>query len=195
MGAADRRCSVWFERDGEWKVGMRALRDILLDTPLEEGFKWRGPVYSYGGANLAMIFGVADGFGVSFFRGVLLGDPQGLLELPGPNSRSARYLKFREENAVAASEDVLRAFIEEAIDLQAKGVRVELDPDDLDLPPELVEALDDDPQLAEAFAGLTPGRRRGWAIQIGGAKKPETRRSRIERARPEILAGRGIHDR
>jgi uncharacterized protein YdeI (YjbR/CyaY-like superfamily) len=64
-----------------------------------------------------------------------------------------------------------------------------------DLPPELVEALDSDADLAEAFAGLTPGRQRSWALHVAGAKQAATRRARIEKAAPAIRAGRGWNER
>ena len=61
----------------------------------------------------------------------------------------------------------------------------------LDLPDELIEALDADPALAEAFHALTPGRQRSHVLALASAKAPATRRVRIERLRPRILAGKG----
>ena len=61
--------------------------------------------------------------------------------------------------------------------------------------PELVAALDADPELAEAFHALTPGRRKSYVLNLNAAKKPETRASRIERFRDRILAGKGTTER
>lgn len=65
----------------------------------------------------------------------------------------------------------------------------------IELVEELQDRLDRDPQLAEAFASLTPGRQRGYNIHISGAKQAKTRESRIEKCVPKILAGKGFHDR
>ncbi|MBL8960112.1 MAG: YdeI/OmpD-associated family protein, partial [Gemmatimonadetes bacterium] len=65
----------------------------------------------------------------------------------------------------------------------------------LDLPEELAEALASDTELAEAFYALTPGRQRSYVINLSGAKKPETRVSRIAGFRDKILAGKGALDR
>jgi uncharacterized protein YdeI (YjbR/CyaY-like superfamily) len=63
------------------------------------------------------------------------------------------------------------------------------------LPAELTAALDGYPAFAAAFAGLTPGRRRGWVIHFSRAKQAATRASRIAKAKPRILRGKGMHDR
>ena len=60
---------------------------------------------------------------------------------------------------------------------------------------ELVAALDADPALAEAFAALTPGRQKSWALFLNDAKTPATRLSRIEKGRARIIAGKGATER
>lgn len=62
---------------------------------------------------------------------------------------------------------------------------------DILLPDELTDALDADPEMADAFAGLTPGRQRSYVIALRSAKKPETRIARIARLRDRILTGKG----
>lgn len=65
----------------------------------------------------------------------------------------------------------------------------------LDLPDELVEAMDGDPDLAEAFHALTPGRRKSYVINLAMAKTSATRVARIEKFRVHILAGKGATER
>jgi uncharacterized protein YdeI (YjbR/CyaY-like superfamily) len=60
-----------------------------------------------------------------------------------------------------------------------------------DLPDELVEASDSDPEPAKAFNHLTRGRQKSYVINLNGAKKSATRVSRIERFLAHILAGKG----
>jgi uncharacterized protein YdeI (YjbR/CyaY-like superfamily) len=59
----------------------------------------------------------------------------------------------------------------------------------------LTDAMDADPELAEAFHRLTPGRQRSYVIALGSAKSAATRVSRIARLRPNILAGKGATER
>ena len=49
--------------------------------------------------------------------------------------------------------------------------------------------------LAEAFARLTPGRQRSYAIALASAKTSATRTTRIGRFRDRILAGKGATER
>ncbi len=59
---------------------------------------------------------------------------------------------------------------------------------------ELQNRLDGNPQLAEAFAALTPGRQREYNFHISQAKQPKTRESRIDKCEPKILAGLGFRE-
>ncbi len=66
---------------------------------------------------------------------------------------------------------------------------------ELAFPEELTEALDADPELAEAFHALTPGRQKSYAFALNQARQSATRIARIEKFRPRILAGKGALDR
>ena len=57
------------------------------------------------------------------------------------------------------------------------------------------DTIDDDPELAEAFEELTPGRQRGWVLHFSDAKQSETRTRRIEKTRSKIIAGKGRNER
>lgn len=195
MGVSDPRIDRWLAKDRPWRDEMAALRDIILEEDVTEALKWRQPCYAAHGGNIGILGSLKETAFVSFFKGVLLEDPDGRLQEPGPNSRSARYMKFRDNDEIAQDADKLRGFLRQAIANEAAGRTVDLPKDDIEIPDELAEALDSDAELAEAFAALTPGRRRGWALHVGGAKKSETRTARIEKARDAILDGKGMHDR
>lgn len=194
MGERNPRFEKFFDRDTPWKAEKIALRDIVLEFPLTEELKWRQPVYCLDGGNVCTVDGYSSRAVLSFFKGALLTDPEGLLEPPGPNSRAARIVPFASVEEVAERADALRAMIAEAIENEKAGRKVDLPADDFDLPDELSDALDADAELRAAWEALTPGRRRGWVIQIGGAKQAKTRESRVEKAVPLIMDGKGIHD-
>lgn len=191
----DRRVQVWFDRLTQWQDEAFALRQILSDVGLEETFKWRGPCYTHAGGNIVFLGVFKDCVSLGFFKGVLLKDPFALLALPGENSRIARVFKCRSVQDIRANEQALRELLAQAMRLEAVGAKVDLPDAEPDLPEELVSALEQDEDLNAAFAALTPGRQRGWAIAIGQAKQSTTRVARIAKARPLILMGKGIHDR
>ncbi|NND19076.1 MAG: hypothetical protein HKN98_10910 [Silicimonas sp.] len=192
---ADRRVGVFVSKADRWQDELAALRSILLDTDLTETFKWRQPVYTWRGANVAILWAFKDNCGLGFFKGALLSDPEGVLEAPGENTRAARKFPFRSAAEVRAGEPIIRAYVAEAIEVERKGLKVDLPKDDLALPDELTQAFAADPDFAAAFEALTPGRRRSWVLHISQAKKPETRVARIEKAEPKIRAGKGWNER
>ncbi|WP_417525196.1 YdeI/OmpD-associated family protein [Marinovum sp.] len=195
MGTPDRRCGIWFDKRESWQAELRALRAMLLDTPLDEAFKWRGPVYCAHGSNVAVVWGLKERCALAFFKGVLLDDPEGLLVAPGPNSRSVRMLTFADLSEIEGRAAVIRDYTLRAIAVEAAGLRVDFPKDDLERPDELVDALDADPDLSAAFDALTPGRQRGYILHISGAKQSSTRAKRVEKWAPRILEGKGMHDR
>ena len=195
MSQQDPRIEAFFADAPRWRAELAALRAILLDSGLAEEWKWRSPCYALDGANVALLWGFKEECRLGFFKGVLLQDPKGILVAPGENSRSSRTLNFTSLDEIRHMEGVIRDYVRDAIDLEKAGCKVELPKDDLAPPAELVAILEADATLKQAFEALTPGRRRGWILHFSQPKQPATRRSRIEKAAPRILAGKGMHDR
>ena len=179
---------------GQWPSEMTALRPILVDAGLTEGLKWRKPCYAHGDANICIMQEMKDFLALMFFKGALLEDPAGVLREQGPNSRSARRIEFRSVDEVTALAATIAEYVEEAIDVEESGAEVGPAPEP-EYCDELRHRLDDDPEFREAFESLTPGRRREYHLHISGAKKTETRESRIDKLAPRILAGKGMRDR
>jgi uncharacterized protein YdeI (YjbR/CyaY-like superfamily) len=194
MAAMDERVEQAFGNATIWSDEAQRLRRVLLDCNLTEELKWRQPCYSFDGKNIVIIQRMKDFLALLFFKGSLLKDPDGILEPPGPNSRVGRRIRFTGVQDVVAKEASVRAYVREAIDVEKAGLSVEKETD-LDLPDELVSALEADPDLKAAFDRLTPGRQRGYALHVSGAKQSRTRAARIEKCRDRILAGKGLTDR
>ena len=195
MTQSDPRIDAFFADAERWGEELRALRAILLDSGLAEEWKWRSPCYTFDGANVALLWGFKEECRLGFFKGVLLEDPHQILVAPGENSRSSRTLNFTSMAGIERQEDVIRDYLREAIELEKAGLKVDLPKDDLDPPAELTAILGRDDALRAAFEALTPGRRRGWILHFSQPKQPATRMSRIEKAAPRILSGKGMHDR
>lgn len=129
-----------------------------------------------------------------FFKGALLEDTHGQLRSQGENTQSAMRLEFTDEAQVKYP--VVASYVKQAIRVEQSGLKVDFKArDDLELPDELSKVLKTDAKLAEAFAGLTPGRQRGYVLHITAAKQSKTRTARAEKCIPQILAGKGLNDR
>ncbi|MBS0563057.1 MAG: YdeI/OmpD-associated family protein [Proteobacteria bacterium] len=179
----------------KWAAGLADLRRICRAAGLCETVKWGHPCYMHAGRNIAIIGAFRDDFRLSFFNAAVMKDPDGVLERPGPNSAHPSMIRMTDNGRPAALEPVITAYLSEATGHAEAGTRPPKPAGDLALPAELVEALDADPELAEAFHALTPGRRKSYVILVNSARTVPTRLRRVENAREGILAGRGWTDR
>ena len=177
-----------------WSVGLDGLRRICRDMGLEEHVKWGHPCYMHAGRNVVLIGALKGDFRLNFFHSALMKDPEAIMERQGPNTRNPDSIRFIDVRQVAVREAVVRAYLAEAMGYAEAGVLPVKGPVEFDLPEELVEAMDADPELAEAFHALTPGRQRSYVIVLSGAKASATRVARIEKFRPKVLAGKGANE-
>jgi len=192
--AANREVDDYVERSDRWSAELAALRPVLLDCGLTEEIKWNKPCYRYDGSNIAILQEMKGFLALMFFKGALLNDPAGVLEMQGPNSRSARRIRFTSIDDVARLAGTVRAYVDEAIEMDKAGMEV-VPAVDLELVEELRNRLELDAALRAAFEALTPGRRREYHLYISGAKQAPTRVARVEKCVPMILAGKGFRDR
>lgn len=180
----------------KWAEGLQALRRICRGLELDETVKWGHPCYMHAGRNIAIIGAFRDDFRLTFFDGALLQDPAGILECRGRNTRHADILRFTSIDEVKAKEGLIGSYLQEAMRYAANGSRPPKEEEgELELPAELVAAMEADPELALAFDDLTRGRQKSYVINLCSAKKPETRRARIAKFRDRIIAGKGAMER
>lgn len=178
-----------------WQDGLNALRRICRDIGLAETVKWGHPCYMHAGRNIALFGAFRDDFRLSFMNAALLKDPEGILVANGPNTQTRNIIRFRDNGQVAKMEPVIRAYLAEAMGYAEAGLTAPKAQGEIELPEELVAALDSDPELAEAFHNLTPGRQRSYVINLNGAKQSATRVARIAKFRDRIIAGKGALER
>ncbi len=179
----------------QWDAGLQALRRLCLDLQLEETVKWGHPCYMHAGRNIAILGALRADFRLSFFNAALLQNAAQVLEKQGPNTQHPDMIRFTDNAQVVQREAAIRAFLQEAMGYAETGILPPKVATTIDLPDELLEALDADPELAEAFHNLTPGRQRSYVIHLNSAKKSETRIARIVACRRKILAGKGALER
>lgn len=177
-----------------WRDGVLALRRLCLDAGLDEDVRWGHPCYRHAGRNLALIGAFREDFRLSFPDAALLTDPERLLEKPGPNSQTPSMLRFTDAAQVAARAPAIAALLAEAKAKAEAGLKPARAPTEVELPEVLVSALDEDSELAEGFAALTPGRQRSYVIALASAKTEATQIKRIAKYRDKILAGKGAND-
>lgn len=179
----------------KWREELTILRSIVMDSGLGEELKWGAPCYVHEQANVMIIQGFKDYFALLFFKGALMKDPQNLLRKPGENTQSGRQIRLTSIDEMLGQEEVLRAYIQNAIEVEKAGEKVIVKKtEEYHVPSELEESFAENSDLQHAFYGLTPGRQRAYLLHFAEAKQSATRKARIEKYTQRILNGKGILD-
>ncbi len=178
-----------------WRAELVLLRELMLGSSLTEEVKWGFPCYTLNRQNVVIIGVLKESCTLSFFKGALLKDPHHVLTKPGENTQAARLIRFRSAQEIQQHTDVIKEYVQEAIELERAGAKLApATKPTLEYPAELEQKFMELPALRAAFTALTPGRQRGYLLHFAGAKQSSTRISRIEKCLPAIFEGRGLHD-
>ena len=189
------RVDVFMRKTTAWHDEYAALREIALSTGLTEDLKWMHPCYTLDGKNIFLLHAFKEYIAVFFYTGVIMKDPQGILIQQTENVQSGRQVRFTSLEEITKSKKVIKAYMAEAIAVEESGVEVPMKKaTELVIPTDIAAAMKKIPGLAVAFRKLTPGRQRGYVLYFDGAKQPATRQSRVEKAAPQILKGKGLNE-
>jgi uncharacterized protein YdeI (YjbR/CyaY-like superfamily) len=191
----DQTVESLIEKSTIWKEEKSMLRSILLACKLEESIKWGQPCYSFNNKNIIIIAAFKTHCDLGFFNGALLKDKNKILEKAGTNTQASRQMRFTSVNDIVLQKNIIKSYIKEAIEIEAKGIKFESTEASRTIVVEELEVIfKKNKAFQKAFKALTPGRQRAYLIHFSGAKQAETRISRIEKNTAAILAGRGIND-
>jgi len=189
------KVDFYFNKAQKWQQELEQLRMIALDCGLTEDLKWGCPCYTFNKSNIVLIHVFKDYCAFLFFKGVLLNDANGILIQQTENVQAARQIRFTGLLQIIEMEHILKAYINEAIEVEKAGLKVELKKTaEFNMPTEFQYKLDTIPALKTAFEALTPGRQRAYMLHFSAPKQSKTRESRIEKYIPQILNGKGLDD-
>ncbi len=189
------KVDFYFNKATAWQEEIEKLRSIALDSGLNEELKWGVPCYSYKGSNIVLIHVFKEYYALLFFKGALLKDPKGILIQQTQNVQAARQIRFTNAKEIVKLEKTLKAYIQEAIEVEKAGLKVPLKkPSEFTMAEEFKKQLDKSTALNSAFYKLTPGRQRAYLLYFSQAKQSKTREARVEKCIPQILTGKGLDD-
>jgi uncharacterized protein YdeI (YjbR/CyaY-like superfamily) len=185
----------FFSKATRWQEEYAELRMLVLNCGLKEELKWGCPCYTFQDSNIVLIHGFKDYCALLFMKGALLKDAEGILVQQTENVQAARQIRFSEIRDIVKMESILKAYIKEAINVEKKGLKVELKKStEFKMPEEFQIVLEDMPDLKAAFEALKPGRQRGYLLYFSAPKQSKTREARIVKCIPQILNGKGLDD-
>lgn len=195
MSRTNPKVDFFFDKAEQWHAEYARLRTIVLDCDLTEVLKWGNPCYTLENSNIVLMHGFKEYCALLFFKGALLQDPEGILVQQTKNVQATRQIRFTSIEEIVEMEPILRAYIEQAIDVEKAGLKVAFkETAEFTMPEEFQSKLDDIPALKAAFEALTPGRQRAYLLHFSSPKQSRTREARIEKSIPQILDGKGLND-
>jgi len=189
------KVDFFFNKTGKWQEEVEKLRTIILDCGLDEELKWGCPCYALNGNNIVLIHTFKEYCALLFFKGALLNDTHDILIQQTANVQVPRQVRFTSVEQITEMAPILKAYINEAIEVEKAGLKMALKKtEDFVVPAEFQDKLDHIPALKTAFEALTPGRQRGYLFYFSQPKQSKTRDARVEKYIPQILAGKGLDD-
>lgn len=189
------KVDTFMSRATNWKEEFEQLRRMMLTLELTEELKWGVPCYTVNGKNVVLIHGFKEYCAILFVKGALLKDAEGVLIQQTDNVQAARQIRFSNVEQVSSLEPTIKNYVQEAIDNEKAGLAVVLkEVQDIPIPEEFQQVLNENPDLKTAFEALTPGRQKAYNRYFTEPKQVKTRLARIEKYTPSILDGKGLYD-
>lgn len=180
----------------QWREETERVLSMLRKTELAETIKWGGPVFMYDKTMVVSLRGFKEHFAVWFYDGVFLDDKYNrLINATEGKTKALRQLRFTKDEGI--DEKIIRYYLDQAIANAKKGVTHMPEKDDrYTTPPDLLKAaFEADNRLEQKFGALTPFKQKEYIEYISDAKQEKTRLSRLEKIKPMILQGMGLHDK
>lgn len=192
----DKKGPNWHESRGDWDACNQIMEELIVTIPeLTKTHKWGSDVYTYDGKNVIAWGGFKSFFSLWFYNGVFLQDKAKVL-VSASEGKTKSLRQWRFTHAEDMPTDSIKQYILESIQTIKDGKAITIAKTPTLLPNDLfLQALNDDPALRTAFDGLTPGKRNEYVEYINSAKQEKTQLSRLEKIKPMILQGIGLHDK
>jgi len=195
MNRMNPKVDFYFNKAKKWREEFEKLRVIILDCGLTEELKWGVPCYTFEKRNIVLIHGFKEYCALLVFKGALLNDPKGILIQQTKNVQAARQIRFTSVREIVKLKPILKAYINEAIEVEKAGLKVNFKKTtEFIIPEEFQDKLDEISALKTAFDALTPGRQRAYVLYFSAPKQSKTREARVGKFMQQILTGKGLND-
>jgi len=192
--AMNPRVDVFMKKTTTWREEYEILRELAIATGLEEDLKWGQPCYTLNGKNIFLLHSFKEYIAVFFMKGVVMKDPKSILIQQTPNVQAGRQIRFKNLEEIVKAKKVIKAYMAEAIAVEEAGIEVPMKKAaPVEIPKDIAAAMKKIPGLPGAFKKLTPSCQKEYMLYFDGAKKEETRISRVEKYAEKILSGKRMN--
>lgn len=191
----DKKAPQWDNHRAAWRDCEEFMNQLIVKTNLKKEFKWGTDVYTYQGKNVIGWAGFKHFFSLWFYNGVFLEDRlKVLINASEGKTKALRQWRFNSREEM--NEQDILAYIQESIQTIKDGKEIKpkriapQQPEGI-----LKEALNQNAAFKIAFDRLTPGKRKEYQNYISEAKQEKTKATRLDKIKPLILEGKGLHDK
>ncbi len=185
---------AYFNQLKKYKEPLFKIRALLLAAEYAETLKWNIPVYTIERKNVVGLASFKNHFGIWFYQGVFLSDPDALLINAQENKTKAlRQIQFTEASEIPY--DKLKTYFLEAKENQLQGKMLTPTRKPLQIISPFMKAyFEEDPDLAKAFQKLSNSCKNEYIDYIKEAKKEATQERRMQKIIPMIKNQKGLND-
>ena len=183
----------FYNQKAPWLANLQQLRALLKSTTLIEDVKWGMPVYTINNDNVVGVASFKNHYGLWFYQGVYLNDPNELLHnAQEGKTKAMRHMHFKVNDVI--DEEVILSYVSEAIRNAREGKKVPIirSTKEVILSIMLTKELHNNAQLKLHFTALSQAKKRAYANYINEAKQEATKRKRLDRCIPFILENKGL---
>lgn len=189
------KVTKYIAKHSKWSKQLAQIREVFQSTALKEEVKWGSPTYTLNGKLVAGMAAFKNHYALWFHQGVFLKDVhKKLVNAQEGVTRALRQWRFEEGDVIEPK--MVAEYLQESIEncLAGKEIKPERK-QGVHIPPYLKKAFQQDSKLKNAFDRLTPGKQREYAGYIEEAKQEKTKLKRLEKIKPMIYEGKGLHDK
>lgn len=191
----DKQGPEWHKYNANWKEAIEIMQDVVHRTDLKKEFKWGSDIYTFQGKNVVGWGGFKDFFAIWFYNGVFLEDKEKvLISASEGKTKSLRQWRFTDVSQMNPKK--IMAYVLESIQTIKDGKEIKPEKSRPVQPTGLLnEHLQTDPAFLQAFNSLPPGKQKDYIEYIEEAKQETTQLARLEKIKPMISEGKGLHDK
>jgi uncharacterized protein YdeI (YjbR/CyaY-like superfamily) len=164
---------------------------------IEEKLKWGHPFFDYNGP-VCQIAAFKQHLGLGFWKARLLTDPHKVLKLDDEESAAGNFGRIS-SLADLPADNILIAYIQEAVQLNKDGVKVAPKPKpatekkEAVMPAEFADMLDGNADAKAHFERFSPSKKKEYIEWFVDAKSEATKQKRMEQALEWISEGKSRH--
>ena len=186
----------YISKKEKWKTELELLRSVFSNLPVEETIKWGAPTYVFNNKNIVGLAAFKNYCGLWFFQGSLLKDKHKVF-INAQEGKTKAMSQWRFHSLEGIDVVLIKEYVLEAIENVKAGKEIKPDrtKKELKIPSELDNEFKLNTKFKSQFAALSNSKQREYANYILEAKREQTKKKRLEKIKPMIINGVGLHDK